>query len=259
MNMRMFKTIIIVSSLVASGAHAQTTGPGASDAGDKGQTMAAVPSSLPAAARTIGDVPVEPSAGTAAIFKNLEEHGSITELRSSSSGDYRADLSFFKEGLTYYVVLAQNNAYWRVIATASKQRAEAVYARFVALTVRLSSEQRRQIELEATNAATERSMSQAQRQIQRLQADSDIAKAQQDEVTTRLEEVADQVKALESQNQDAQNQLIQAKRQVAALQAVVDSDTPGKRLPRPGKKRSALATKSAARTHTMPGRAPSAS
>ncbi len=257
MNMRMFKTIIIVSSLVASGAHAQTTGPGASDAGDKGQTMAAVPSSLPAVARTIGDVPVEPSAGTAAILKNLEEHGSITELRSSSSGDYRADLSFFKEGLTYYVVLAQNNAYWRVIATASKQRAEAVYARFVALTVRLSSEQRRQIELEATNAATERSMSQAQRQIQRLQADSDIAKAQQDEVTTRLEEVADQVKALESQ--DAQNQLIQAKRQVAALQAVVDSDIPGKRLPRPGKKRSALAAKSAARTHTMPGRVPSAS
>jgi len=221
--------------------------------------MAAVPSSLPAVARTIVDVPVEPSAGTAAILKNLEEHGSITELRSSSSGDYRADLSFFKEGLTYYVVLAQNNAYWRVIATASKQRAEAVYARFVALTVRLSSEQRRQIELEATNAATERSMSQAQRQIQRLQADSDIAKAQQDEVTTRLEEVADQVKALESQNQDAQNQLIQAKRQVAALQAVVDSDIPGKRLPRPGKKRSALAAKSAARTHTMPGRVPSAS
>jgi O-methyltransferase involved in polyketide biosynthesis len=255
----MFKTIIIVSSLVASGAHAQTTGPGASGAGDPEQTIAAVPSSVPVAARTIGDVPIEPSAGTAAIFKNLEAHGSITELRSSTSGDYRADLSFFKEGLTYYVVLAQNNTYWRVIATASKPRAEAVYAKFVALTVRLSSEQRRQIELEATNAATERSMSQAQQQIQRLQADSDIAKAQQDEVTTRLEEVADQVKALESQNQDAQNQLIQAKRQVAALQAVVDSDIPGKRLARHGKKRSALAVKSAARTHTMLGRVPSAS
>ncbi|MDN7178282.1 DUF2968 domain-containing protein [Caballeronia sp. SEWSISQ10-4 2] len=251
----MFKTIIIVSSLVASGAHAQTTGPVASDAADK----TATPSSLPAAALTIGDVPVDPSAGTAAIFKGLEERGSITGLRSSSSGDYRADLSFFKEGLTYYVVLAQNNAYWRVIATASKQRAEAVYARFVALTVRLSSEQRRQIELEATNAATERSMLQAQRQIQRLRADSDIAKAQQDEVTTRLEEVSEQVKALQSRNQDAQNQLTQATRQVAALQALVDSDLPGKRPPRHGKKRSALTAKSAARTHAVPGTVPSAS
>src|SRR6266702_787912 len=137
MNMRMFKTIIIVSSLAASGAHAQATGPGVSDTGDKAQTTAAVPLSSPAAALTIADVPGAPSAGTAAIFKSLEERGSITGLRSSSSGDYRADLSFFKEGLTYYVVLSQNNAYWRVIATASKQRAEAVYARFVALTVRL--------------------------------------------------------------------------------------------------------------------------
>jgi Protein of unknown function (DUF2968) len=125
MNMRMFKTIIIFSSLVASGAHAQNTLPGASDGGEKEQTMATVPSSLAATVRAIGDAPVEPVAGTASILKDLEAHGSITELRSSSSGDYRADLSFFNEGLTYYVALAQNNVYWRVIATPSKQRAEA--------------------------------------------------------------------------------------------------------------------------------------
>jgi hypothetical protein len=259
MNMRMFKTIIVVSSFVASGAHAQNTLPGASDAGEKEQTMATVPSSLAATARTIGNAPVEPAAGTASILKDLEKHGSITELRSSSSGDYRADLSFFNEGLTYYVALAQNNVYWRVIATPSKQRAEAVYARFVALTVQLSSEQRRQIELEATNAATARSMFQAQQQIQRLQADSDIAKAQQDEVTTRLAEVADQVKALESQNQNAQSQLIEAKRRVAALQALSEVDLAGKRLPRPGKKRSALKANGAARTHAMSGMIPAPS
>jgi len=255
----MFKTIIFVSGLAASGAHAQNTLPGASDAGEKEQMMATVPSSLAATARTIGDAPVEPAAGTASILKDLEEHGRITELRSSSSGDYRAGLSFFNEGLTYYVALAQNNIYWRVIATPSKQRAEAVYARFVALTVQLSSEQRRQIELEATNAATARSMLQAQRQIQRLQADSDIAKAQQDEVTTRLAEVAGQVNALESQNRDAQSQLIQAKRRVAALQALSEVDLAGKRLPRPGKKRSVLKVKGAARMHAMSGTSTAAS
>jgi chromosome segregation ATPase len=119
-----------------------------------------------------------------------------------------------------------------VIETSNKKHAEAVYADFVARTVNLSDAQGRQTELEAANAATQRSLVQAQLRIEQLRVDFDNAQAQQEEVSTRQAQVAAQVTKLESDNQDAQNKLVQVKRQLVALQDLSDAGLPPEHLAR---------------------------
>jgi len=238
MKAALLTTTIVIAAQMISVAHAENSVPAAR---------------VPAASETLasqeqGSAPslvagpslvAAPSAASAPLFEGTVAQlarrtgeGKITSLRSTAAGDYRAELSFFADGLTYYVALVQNGTYWRVIETPNKKRAETVYAEFVARTVGLSEAQHRQTELEAANAATQRSLVQAQLRMQQLQADFDIAQAQQDEVSTRQTQIAAQVTKLQSDNQDAQNKLAQVKRQVVALQDLSDAGLPPEHLAR---------------------------
>jgi hypothetical protein len=236
MKAALLTTTIVIAAQMISVAHAEDSVPAASEMLASQQHLSAAP--LVAAPSADSALPAQPAAstplpeGTVAKLARRTGEGKITSLRSTVAGDYRAELSFFADGQTYYVALVQNGTYWRVIETPNKKRAEAVYADFVARTVGLSEAQRRQTELEAANAATQRSLVQAQLRIEQLRADFDIAQAQQDEVSTRQTQIAAQVTKLQADNQDAQNKLVQVKRQVVALQDLSDAGLPPEHLAR---------------------------
>jgi predicted nucleic acid-binding Zn-ribbon protein len=227
MKAALLTTTIVIAAQMISVAHAENSVPAASET-LASQEQGSAPSLV--AAPSAASAPL--FEGTVAQLARRTGEGKITSLRSTAAGDYRAELSFFADGLTYYVALVQNGTYWRVIETPNKKRAETVYAEFVARTVGLSEAQHRQTELEAANAATQRSLVQAQLRMQQLQADFDIAQAQQDEVSTRQTQIAAQVTKLQSDNQDAQNKLVQVKRQVVALQDLSDAGLPPEHLAR---------------------------
>jgi len=227
MKATLLKTTIVVGVQIISVAHAQAPVSGASDALATQQGW-----SEP----SLVAQPLAPSAelpeGAVAQLARRTEQGKITSLRSTTADVYRAELSFFADGQTYYVALLQNGTYWRVVETSNRKRAEAVYVDFVARTVDLSDAQRRQTELEAANAATQRSLVQAQLRIEQIRVDFDNAQAQQEEVSTRQAQVAAQVTKLVSDNQDAQNKLVQVKRQLVALQGLSDAGLPPEHLAR---------------------------
>jgi hypothetical protein len=155
----MLATFILAMSTMASFADAQTIGSVSTDEAATLPSLARseIPNERRAAVTFSSSEPVE---GAVATLTRLVTRGQVTTLRSSSAGNYRAQLLFCSEGLTYYVALFQNDAYWRVVSTANKRRAEFVYADFVTRTVRLSDVKDRQTELEAKNAATQRSLEQ---------------------------------------------------------------------------------------------------
>ncbi|SAL71904.1 signal peptide protein [Caballeronia udeis] len=227
MKATLLKTTIVIGVQIISVAHAQGSGSGASDAlaMQQGGTEPSLVAPPPAS-------PAQLPEGAAAQLAQSTAQGKITSLRSTTAGVYRAELSFFADGLTYYAALLQNGTYWRVIETSNRKRAEAVYTDFVARTINLSDAQRRQTELEAENAATQRSLVQAQLRIEQLRIDFDNAQAQQEEVSTRQAQVAAQVTQLESDNQDAQHKLVQVKRQLVALQDLSDAGLPPEHLAR---------------------------
>jgi hypothetical protein len=227
MKATLLKTTIVVGVQIILVAHAQASVSDASDALAMQQGLSE-PSLVEPPPASTAQLPE----GAVAQLARRMEQGKVTSLRSTTAGVYKAELSFFADRLTYYVALLQNGTYWRVIETSNKKHAEAVYADFVARTVNLSDAQGRQTELEAANAATQRSLVQAQLRIEQLRVDFDNAQAQQEEVSTRQAQVAAQVTKLESDNQDAQNKLVQVKRQLVALQDLSDAGLPPEHLVR---------------------------
>jgi hypothetical protein len=189
---------------------------------------------LTATAETPAEAPLgmSPDAGASApagkvgTLTALNAQGKITELRSSSAGDYRAQLLFYGDRLTYYVALLQQNTYWLVVATADDKRAEAVYDDFVRRTVRLSDATRHRAELEAQKAATQRMLAQAQARVDQLQADFDIAQAQREQEAALHVETARQVATLEHEQKDEQAKLIAVRRKLRAMQWRASADLP---------------------------------
>jgi hypothetical protein len=165
-------------------------------------------------------------AGKVGTLTALNAQGKITELRSSSAGDYRAQLLFYGDRLTYYVALLQQNAYWLVVTTADDKRAEAVYEDFVRRTVRLSDATRHRTELAAQKAATQRMLAQAQARVEQLQADFDIAQAQREQEAALHVETARQVATLEREQKDEQAKLTAVRRQLRSMQWRANADLP---------------------------------
>ncbi|GJH11610.1 DUF2968 domain-containing protein [Caballeronia novacaledonica] len=164
--------------------------------------------------------------GDVAERETLITAGKIIELRRSYNGSYGASLSYYAEQMTYYVALFQQSNIWRVFKTQNEARAEAVYSDFAKTSTTLADAEIKRIKLEAEKAYADRQISVQQERANRLQADLDIARAQQTQVTTHQLEQQNAIRELRTEQAAAQAQLRALQTRVQELQKQSDGDLP---------------------------------
>jgi hypothetical protein len=167
-----------------------------------------------------------PTNGDVAELESLTRDGKITELRKSFNGSYGASLSYYAESMIYYVALFQQSKFWRVFKTQNDARAEAVYADFVKSSAALADAEIRRVKLEAEKAYADRQIAAQQDRANRLQADLDIARTQQSQVTSYQIEQQEAIRSLRTEQAAAQAQLRALQQRVQDLQKQTDVDLP---------------------------------
>jgi hypothetical protein len=201
---------------------------GSVDADASAGTSATAPvaGSRPAVTTLNGDVAPADAQGNVAELTQQLHDGKVVELRTTYNGSYGASMMFEPQQMTYYVALFQDKHLWRVIKSQDKSRAEMIYANFVQQTAQLSDVEIRRTELQAQKAFLERVIALSENHAQRLQADLNVAHAQQAEVAQRQKAAQDQTRALQIEQRAAQAQLRELQQQVQQLQRQAETGLP---------------------------------
>jgi hypothetical protein len=167
--------------------------------------------------------------GDVADLMQLIHDGGLAELRTTYNGGYGASLFFHADDMTYYVALFQNKHFWRVIKTSDEARAEAIYGGFARQTAQLADVEIRRTQLQAQKASIERVIDESEDRARRLQADLDVARAQQAKVADHQRQTHDETLALREEKAKAQSQLRQLQQQVQQLQRQAEAGLPASR------------------------------
>ncbi|MFP3566561.1 DUF2968 domain-containing protein [Paraburkholderia sp. SIMBA_030] len=166
------------------------------------------------------------AAGNVAELQQMIHGSDLNELRTTYNGSYGTSLLFYGKEMTYYVALFQQKNFWRVIKTQDATRADMIYKDFVRQTLQLSDVEIRRTQLEAQKAFTERMIALSQDRANRLQADLDVARQQQNIVANQQQQTRAEATALAQQKAAAQDQLRVAQRQVRELQRQLETGLP---------------------------------
>jgi chromosome segregation ATPase len=168
----------------------------------------------------------QPANGDVAELESLTRDGKIVVLRKTFNGSYGASLSYYAEGMIYYAALFQQSKVWRVYKTQNDSRAEAVYADFAKSSATLADSEIRRIKLEGEKAYADKQIAAQVERANRLQADLDIAHAQQGQVASHQLEQQEAIRNLRTEQAAAQAQLRALQQRVQDLQRQSDSDLP---------------------------------
>jgi hypothetical protein len=164
--------------------------------------------------------------GNVAQLMQLLRAGQLNEFRTTYNGTYGASLFFHAQEMTYFIALFQDKHFWRVIRSQDRSRAEAIYGAFSKQTEQLSEIEVRRTELLAQNAFLDRIIALQNDRAKRLQADLDIAHAQQEQVSEQQRQVRGEAAALQAEKDQAQAKLNELQREVQRLQKQNDIDLP---------------------------------
>ena len=164
--------------------------------------------------------------GNVAELQRLMHGNEISELRTAYNGTYGASLLLHGKDMTYYVALFQQKNFWRVIKTTKQDYAEAVYTDFVRRSAQLADVEIQRTVLAAQKAYTEELIAQAQARADRLQADLDVARKQQELVASRQKQAREEAVALQTQKAAAQEQLSVVQQQIHLLQRQTEQGLP---------------------------------
>jgi hypothetical protein len=173
-----------------------------------------------------------PPASASDVQGNVAElmqmiHGAkLSELRTTYNGSYGASLFFYPQEMTYYVALFQDKHFWRVIKSQDMARAESVYAGFVQQTAQLADVEIRRTQLQAQKAYIEDIIALSEDRAKRLQADLDVARAQQAKVNDYQRQTQGEAATLNAEKEKAQAQLRQVQGQVMQLQRQTELGLP---------------------------------
>jgi hypothetical protein len=170
--------------------------------------------------------------GTVAELQRLMHGTELSELRTAYNGTYGASLLLHGKDMTYYVVLFQQKNFWRVIKTTNEDYAEAVYAEFTRRSAQLADVEIRRTKLAAQKAYTEELIAAAQARADRLQADLDVARKQQELAASHQKQAREEAAALQNQKLAAQEQLSAVRQQVHSLQQQAEQGLPRTRAQR---------------------------
>ncbi|CAN7755351.1 DUF2968 domain-containing protein [Caballeronia sp. LjRoot31] len=164
------------------------------------------------------------SNGSITELQQMIRDGKVIEMRTTYNGSYGASMLFYPDQMTYYVALFQQKKFWRVIKTQTDTRAEAVYADFAKSTAQLADSEIRREKLQAENAFADRLIALQQNRASRLQADVDVARAQQTQVVDRQAQQQAAIITLRAQQDAAQAELRALQTKVQDLQRQADGD-----------------------------------
>jgi hypothetical protein len=164
--------------------------------------------------------------GDVAELTRLIQGGALTELRTTYNGGYGASLFFYPQELTYYVALFQNKQFWRVIKSQDDARAEQIYANFAQQTAQLADAEIKRTKLQAQTAFLQRVIDVSQDRAKRLQADLDVAHAQQTKAVEYQRQVRGETALLHDEEQKAQAELRNVQQQVQQLQRQTEAGLP---------------------------------
>ncbi|WP_144138379.1 DUF2968 domain-containing protein [Paraburkholderia sp. BCC1884] len=164
--------------------------------------------------------------GNVADLMQMIHDAKLSELRTTYNGSYGASLFFYPQEMTYYVALFQDKHFWRVIRTEDVARAEAVYAGFVLQTAQLADVEIRRTQLQAQKAYIEDIIAISEDRAKRLQADLDVARAQQAKVNDYQRQTQGEAATLHAEKEKAQAQLRQVQGEVMQLQRQTESGLP---------------------------------
>jgi hypothetical protein len=167
--------------------------------------------------------------GDVADLMQLIHDGGLVEMRTTYNGGYGASLFFHAQSMTYYVALFQDKHFWRVIRTSDQTRAEAIYAGFARQTSQLADVEIRRAQLQAQKASIERVIGESQARAQRLQADIEVARAQEAKGADYQRQTQGETLTLRDEKEKAQAQLRQLQQQVLQLQHQAEAGLPGNR------------------------------
>jgi hypothetical protein len=169
--------------------------------------------------------------GNVAELLRLIHDQRLKELRTTYNGSYGASLFFDPQQISYYVALFQDKHFWRVIKTTDMNRAESVYRGFAEQTAQLADVEIRRLQLQAQKAYIDDTIAMSEDRARRLQADLEIARAQQVKVADYQRQSQDETAALRLEKDKAQAQLRQVQSQVLQLQQMNDSGLPNMVVP----------------------------
>jgi len=164
------------------------------------------------------------SNGSITELQQMIRDGKVIEMRTTYNGSYGASMLFYPDQMTYYIALFQQKKFWRVIKTQTDTRAEAVYAEFAKNTAQLADSEIRREKLQAENAFADRLIALQQNRANRLQADVDVARAQQSQVVDRQAQQQAAIATLRAQQDAAQAELRALQTKVQDLQRQADGD-----------------------------------
>ncbi|MCC8395093.1 DUF2968 domain-containing protein [Paraburkholderia sp. MMS20-SJTR3] len=167
--------------------------------------------------------------GDVAELMQLIHDSNLSELRTTYNGSYGASLFFYPSRMTYYVALFQDKHFWRVIRSASSERAEAIYADFARQTEKLADVEIRRTQLQAQNAYLQAIITTSQTQAQRLKADLDVARTQQAKADDYQRQTRGEALALRAERDKAQAQLREVQSQVMQLQQQTELGLPSQK------------------------------
>ncbi|WP_176058642.1 DUF2968 domain-containing protein [Paraburkholderia sp. BCC1876] len=170
--------------------------------------------------------PVAESQGNVAELMQMIHGAKLNELRTTYNGSYGASLFFYPQEMTYYVALFQDKHFWRVIKSEDAARAELIYADFVLQTAQLAEVEIRRTQLLAQKVYIEDIIALSEDRAKRLQADLDVARAQQARVNDYQRQTQSEAAALRLEREKAQAQLRRVQGEVLQLQRQTESGLP---------------------------------
>jgi len=162
--------------------------------------------------------------GNVAELQQMIRDGKVKELRTTYNGSYGASMLFYPDEMTFYIALFQQKKFWRVIKTQVDSRAETLYADFAKNTAALADTEIHRTKLEAEKSFADRLIAVQQGRANRLQADLDVARAQQSQVADRQAEQQEAIRSLRAEQDAAQAQLRALQTKVQDLQRQSDVD-----------------------------------
>jgi hypothetical protein len=194
---------------------------GAESAAPTGAQEALATSTAPTAADEAGD-----AQGNVAELMQLIHDAKLSELRTTYNGSYGASLFFYPQQMAYYVALFQDKHFWRVIKSENMNRAEAIYTNFAQQTVQLADVEIRRMQFQAQKAYIQDTIAMSQDRARRLQADLDVANAQQAKVDEHQRQTQGEAVTLHAEKEKAQAQLRQVQSEVMQLQRETELGLP---------------------------------
>lgn len=159
-----------------------------------------------------------PNRTTVAELQALIRENKVQELRTAYNGKYGASMLFAPGTLTYYVVLFQQQDFWRVFKSADSQRAERTFTQFRQDTVAYAAADLRRITLQAEVSQTERELEQKADELSVLQNDLALQRQQEAVAAAQQEQARREANELAEQRAQANKQLRELQRQIEALE-----------------------------------------